>query len=66
MATDVGNEAESCRQDAPKDRAWNPDEPQTYPDHHAKCAVQDELSQEQPAKAARRVVERRRRTLEIG
>ena len=42
-----------------------PIEPQTYPDHHAKGAVHDELGQEKPTKAPRRVVERRCGALEV-
>ena len=41
---DVGYEAEYCRQDAPEDRAWRAYQPQTYPNHHAKGTVQNELS----------------------
>src|SRR3984893_7762422 len=62
---DVGYEAEDCRQDAPQDRAWNAYQPQTYPNRHAKGAIQNELSQEKPTKASRRVVERRRSSLEV-
>ncbi len=64
-SADVGYEAEDCCQDAPQDRAWNANEPQPYPNHDAKRAVHNELSQEKPTKAARRVVERRCRTLEV-
>src|ERR1700751_5541961 len=62
---DIRYEAEDCRQDAPKDRAWCANEPQTYPDHDPKGTIQNELSQEKPTKAPRCVVERRCSSLQI-
>src|SRR3984893_13465551 len=62
---DVGYEAEDCRQDAPKDRAWRADQPQAYPNHRTKGTVQNELSQEKPPEACGRVVERRCGSLEV-
>jgi hypothetical protein len=43
------------RQDAPQDRAWNADDPQTNPNHPAKGAIHDELGQEKPTEPPRRV-----------
>ncbi len=62
---DIRYETENRRQDAPKHRTGDPDDPQSHADHHPEGDIQSELNKKKPAQTCRRVIERSGRFLQV-
>ena len=65
QTADEGHEAHQTGEDAPQDCIRHADEPQARRDEQAETGVEQHLHEEEAAEARSRIVERRRRSLQI-